>query len=338
MPDWRVAFEETAAAFIADFVVQSSEYSLDPEPVIQGATNFVTRGHHNGERVVFKYYSNPERWRNELFCLQHFSSTEIVPRVHHSITERLTVMTCVPGYMPRTDGIDDAVLSDPSRREDLGRQIGRVTGKLVSVPLPTDDDGLFPPPGFEPLPWFVWSTNLRGALEHYVELGKRIQREVPEYGAPIFTETLTLLAHQSEGIEGARKVLYHDDFGNLHISEGNFMGLFDIENCRLGTEAMQLSSGVGFCLHYGLGMEPFLEGYEEVTGNRSCGEDHLALLAMTQLQRIIRITDEGKWTGSEAAKEDTQRQAEGSLENLREAVLIYREGVDLNRWFPSLAE
>ena len=334
---WRVAFEWTAAEFVARFVAERPEYKLHPEPVIQGATNYVARGYHRDEGVVYKYYSTPERWKNELFCLSHFAPTGVVPDVHESVMDRLTVMSFVPGTMPRRDGIDEKVLSDPARRAHLSHQLGQATGKLVATPLPTDPEGRSPPPGFVPLPWFAWSSNLQEDIEFYVELGRGIGREVPAYSDPIYSESLALLEHEGRTIEGERKVLFHNDFGNLHVAEGEFQSFFDLENCRLGTESMQLSKGLLACQHYGLGRDPFLAGYEEATGSRSTADNHLAMLAMTLLEPLLRITNNGKWSGSDGDKEMAERHATESMDHLREAVLLYREKIDVNRWFTSMA-
>ena len=138
---WREAFHQTAREFIADFVANNSGYSLSSEELTQGWSNHVALGSHEGEAVVFKYYSMTERWKNELFCLRHFAPTGCVPDVHAIVADQLIVMSFVPGTMPRRDGIDEKVLSNPDRLADLSRQLGQATGKLVATPLPTDSNG-----------------------------------------------------------------------------------------------------------------------------------------------------------------------------------------------------
>ena len=160
---------------------------------------------------------------------------------------------------------------------------------------------------------------------------------MPACGDPIYSESLALLEHEGKTVEGQRKVLFHNDFGNLHVEDGEFQSFFDLENCRLGTESMQLSKGLLACQHYGLSRGSFLEGYEEVTGDRSIAGNHLAMLAMTLLERLLRITNHGRRQGSDGDGEMAARYATEEMGHLREAVLLYREKIDVNRWFPSMA-
>ena len=98
----------------------------------------------------------------------------------------------------------------------------------------------------------------------YVDLARRIEREVPGYDEPIYLESIALLESQIATVEEDRRILFHDDFGNLYVQNGELQGLFDLENCRLGVELMQLSKGLEACEQYGLCPESFLETYEEI--------------------------------------------------------------------------
>ena len=335
---WRESFRHAATAFISDFVAENPEYSLSLGEFDQGWTNHVALGSHEGQAVVFKYYSMPERWRNELFCLKHFAPTGFVPDVHETVDYQLIVMSFVPGMMPRKDGIDPEVLSSPEKLADLSHHLGQATGRLVATPLPTDSEGEFPPPGFVPYSPVGWTSDLKESIELFVELGRRIHSEVRAFADPVFLEYLALLEDQSRTIGEERKVLFHSDFDNFHVMDGRVQGFFDLESCRLGTESMQLSKALLACKQYGLDLDPFLAGYEEVTGSRSCADNHLRILAMEQLEfLILRICADGNWHGSDEDKERSERFASEAIPRLREEISQHRDAIDFSRWFPSLA-
>jgi hypothetical protein len=73
-----------------------------------------------------------ERWTNEVFYLQHFAPTKLVPEIHDVVHHRLVVMSFMPGTMPRRDGLEEIVRSSPAKQDDLSRQLGQATGKFVA--------------------------------------------------------------------------------------------------------------------------------------------------------------------------------------------------------------
>lgn len=334
---WRESFKQTATTFISDFVAENPEYSLSSEKLEQGWTNHVALGSYQGEAVVFKYYSMPERWKNELFCLKHFAPTGFVPDVHTIVDDQLIVMSFVPGTMPRRDGIDQEVLSSPEKLVDLSHHLGQATGALVATPLPTDSEGTFPPPGFVPYSPVGWTSDLKESIAFFVDLGRRIYREVRAFSDPVFAEYLDLLEEESKTIDDERKILFHSDFGNLHVMDGRVQGFFDLESCRLGTESMQLSKALLACEHYGLIRESFLTGYEEVTGSRSCADNPFRILAMEQLEfLILRICADGRWRGSDEDKNGSERFGSEAIPRLKKEISRHRHVINFRQWFPSL--
>jgi len=336
--DWRKAFHEEGRAYIAAFVAQIPECSIHPGQMEQGWSHYVERGTYQGHDVVLKFFNMDERWQNELFCMEHLAPTGLVPKVRATHGRRLIVMDYVPGTMPRKYGIDDAVLSDPKRRELLSHDLGQATGKITMVPLPTDADGKFPPAGFVPFEPTGWSDSVVAGINFYIDLARRIKREVPAYEVAVFNEALRLLEHARNCTESEPKIMFRYDFGNLNVHDGRLQGIFDLESTRLGTPSMQLSKGLACCTDYGLDREAFLTGYEEITGTRPRDEDYLVLLAMNQLERLLRVCKGGNWDGSEADIKQADEIARNSLDDLRRSVNSYRPWIDVARWFPSMVD
>ena len=169
---------------------------------------------------------------------------------------------------------------------------------------------------------FGWTSNLRESIGYFVDLGRRIHREVSTFGDSVFDEYLNLLDYQSSSIDDERKVLFHSDFGNLHVLNSRIQGFFDLESCRLGIESMQLSKALLACEHYGLDRESFLVGYKEVTGSRSLAEDHLKILAMEQLEfLILRICADGSWRGSDEDKVASEQLGAQAIPRLKKRSL-----------------
>lgn len=337
MSDWREAFYEEGRAYIERFVADGADYVPHSVKMKQGWSHYVERGTFEGLDVVLKFFNKDERWQNELFCTRYFAPTGLVPEIRATYGKRLIAMDYIPGTMPREDGIDDRVLSDPEKRAILSRDLGEATAKISIMPLPIGSDGTFPPPDFIPFEPTGWSDDVVTGIDFYIGLARRIEREVPAYDVDLFAETLTLLEYARDRVVDEPRILFLYDFGNLHVCHGRLQGLFDLESCRLGTPSMQLSKGLACTTDYGLDREAFLAGYSEITGSHPDDGDYEILLAMQQLERLLRVCKGGNWDGSAADKQQAEQIAQNSLEDLRRSVDIYRPWIDLARWFPSMA-
>jgi hypothetical protein len=338
MSDWREAFYDEGRAYIARFVDDGADYVPHPVKIKQGWSHYVERGTYEGRDVVLKFFNMDERWQNELFCTRHFAATGLVPEIRATYGNRLIAMDYIPGTMPRQDGIDDSVLSNLEKRAILSRDLGQATGRISMVPLPTDSEGRFPPAGFVPFEPTGWFDDVVTGIDFYMDLARRIERQVPAYEVDLFAETLNLLEYARDRVADERRIMFLYDFGNLHVFNGRLQGIFDLESARLGTPSMQLSKGLACNTDYGLDREAFLSGYGEITGNHLDDGEHEILLAMQQLERLVRVCKDGKWDGSDADKELAKQIAQSSLEDLRRSVDAYSPWIDLARWFPSLAK
>ena len=203
----------------------------------------------------------------------------------------------------------------------------------METPLPTNEEGYNPRRDYT---IFSWNSDLRIAIGIYVELGRRIQQHVPSYAEPFFTESLRLVESQIELVDKYPEVLYHEDFSNFHIHDGQLAGLFDFEVCRLGTELMQVNTLLGSGRGLNLDREALIEGYLSLIGHSECLEDTLGLLAMDHLGKHIRICQAGRWDGSEASRRHSERYVDSYLDSMKKNVLRHGDLIDIEQWFPSL--
>lgn len=331
--EWRKQMFDAATAEVEDFVRGNPNYVLDadqPEQVhnqLNGyGTNFVLWGHREGAPIVFKYF-HPEwgapRWRNERACLSHFATTGVVPQVHAAVPETLIVTSCLPGIFIG----DDAVYSELTRTEvdRLARELGAAIGKLVNLPLPDNGIGYSILRDYELLPW---NTDLRKAVEFYVDLCRLDQKSKESGVDPFYNESLSLVESQLGSIAGQRHLIYHEDL-QCHSYRGKFQGFFDLEMARLGTELMQLERVFRWCSPNGLPWASVLAGYQAETGWAVSGEDYTFMLAMAVFYYHIRIV---RWGEPDPDVDYIARY----LPELREAALRYAGFVDLDQHLPSL--
>ena len=329
--DWRQRMFEAATAEVDKFVDCQPDFALDAEQPSRvdvqrngGGTNFVLWGRHRNEHVVFKYY-HPEwgtpRWRNERACLQHFSATGLVPRVHAVVPETLIVMSLLPGELMGGElpGLDENGVAR------LGRELGRAVGRMVSVPLPVDGEGYSIVRDYELLPW---NTDLCEAVRFFVNLCRSDQELSPTGTSPFYDESLSLVESQIPCISDQLQVVFHEDLHCLAF-QGSLSGVIDLEMARLGTDLMQLERVFRWCLPRGLHWADVLEGYQTETGKTLKSSDYVFMLAMALFYFHIRIV---RW-GEPDGKADYVSQF---LPELREAALMYADYVDLNSYLPHL--
>ena len=339
--DWRVRFHRESNAFIAEFVASNPDYT-GPEAMDQGWSGHVARGTHRGRPVVFKVYNMHQRWTNELFLYRHYADTGFVPAVHDAVEPRLLVMDYVPGRMPRRDGIDPEFAANVELRADLGRHLGVAVASLVSTPVPTDDEGRFPPQGFIPYSPAGWTEDIGASIQRFVDLGWRINNAVRSYGQdPLFEQFLDFMAGQIEQIVNDRRVVHHSDFGNLNVLGTRVTGFYDLESDHIGTESMILGKMLGAANDYGLDQDSVLQGYASAGGNSALVDHPLRLLALEQMDPfILRTCRDGRWQGTADELRTSEQLGPAAVQRIREGVQRYSRRVDrrarreLDRWFP----
>jgi hypothetical protein len=174
----------------------------------------------------------------------------------------------------------------------------------------------------------------------YLERCRRIHRGVPAYGGRFLARSLDLLEAQLVGFDGQRRVLFHEDVANLRTEGPAFRGFYDLEMCRLGTEAMQLGVALGLCGPAGLGWPALLGGYAAQTAAGRRGGPPLpaplAVLAMHHLYHWQRICRWGEWDGDPSAR-PLRRAAEAAAgahrRAMRAAYRVVRASAPVAGWF-----
>ena len=292
--DWREAREARSIAVIGELSREHPGYSIEAlQPNYRGGTNLITMGLCGAEPIVFKYFEAPDRYRNELFCLNHFAATGWVPRVLHVIPDKLIAMSRLPS--------DDRGLHQLSANEvaPLSNEIGAALACLAKVPLHRTDGGYWPVTDFTAI---LWGRSPRESINVYLERCRRIHAGMPEYATPLFTASLRLIETQLDAIAAQPEILWHEDIGNLAVNHGRLTGFYDLEMCRGGTEAMQLGVAIRLCL-IGLSWPALLRGYESKIGHPLSPSDLLSVLAMHHFYCWIRVCHWGWWDGDPANQE-----------------------------------
>jgi hypothetical protein len=246
---------------IARFLAAHPEYSYEEigQPG-QGATNHVAFLRRHDELVVAKAFCTPERKAREAFALKHWRHTGLVPVLMAEEEPDLIVMSHLPGI-----NLHIARTSDPdSVWHQACQDVGCAAAKFVSVPISITDQADFQRQFYNE----TSSTEAGTAtLENYFDTILRFGHGVFELDAdfqdPYWQRSLRFIAEQLPGILAERRALYHQDFGNLNVDRGRFIGFYDLEMCRVGCASMQLGSALGTIL-YNKGMWPeFRAGWQQ---------------------------------------------------------------------------
>ena len=291
--EWHQILEQRSDKIIAEFIQTHPEYSVDPkQPDYRGGTNLITMGHRGEEPIAFKYLDNRDRYLNESFCLNHFASTELVPRIFDCMSEKLIVMQRL-----RSDGRGLDQL-DAKGIETVSTEIGDALARLAEVPLVRPANGYWPISDFTPIPW---GKSPRESIILYLKICRRIQATISEYNTPLFSGSLDLIEAHVDHIAAQREILYHEDISNFTICDGHFTGFFDLEMMRGGTEAMQLGVVAGLS-H--LSWARLLSGYETRAGRKLSASDLLSVLAMQHFYHWIRVCRWGWWNGDPEQREN----------------------------------
>jgi len=292
--DWHEMLEQRSSGIIAEFIRTHPEYFVDPkQPDYRGGTNLITMGHRGEEAIVFKYLDNRDRYLNELFCLNHFAATGLVPRVLDILPEKLIVMQRL-----RSDGSGLAQL-DASTLQTVSNEIGDAVARLAQVPLVRPASGYWPVTDFTPIPW---GKSPRESIQLYVKLCRRIQTTTDVYATPFFSESLNLIEAHLDHIAAQPVILWHEDFSNFMVCDGHLTGFFDLEMMRGGTEAMQLGVAMGACSKH-LSWPHMLCAYEARVGYNLNAKELLSVLAMQHFYHWIRVCRWGSWNGQPDQRE-----------------------------------
>lgn len=255
--DWARRFTEDALARVDAFVAEHPSYSRrDVAQPKQGATNRVIFARCGDGRVVFKVFCEAERKQRECFGLRHWRETGLVPELIRDVDARTIVMSRVPGVDLREAREVDG---EAAWRQGC-RESGRAVGLLTRVDLPAAERAVFE------ARFYGGIGTLEAYLGRILELGRSIHARDPDFSGSFWKKSLAFIEGQLDGIFRQRRVLYHQDVGNLHVQQGRFMGFFDLEMCRVGCAAMQLGASLGMLRGDEAGWEAFRAGWEGATG------------------------------------------------------------------------
>lgn len=98
-------------------------------------------------------------------------------------------------------------------------------------------------------------------------------------------------------------MLFHEDIGNMKVDRDSFRGFYDLEMCRLGTEAMQLGVALYLCGPGKLSWAALRAGYETAVGYHLDEDILISILAMNHFYYWIRVCRWGHWDGNPEQQE-----------------------------------
>ncbi len=285
----RAEMERQAHPVVAHFVKAHPAYSIDPDQSgSQSVTNYVIFGHRGAQPVVFKYFCEDERRAREVYSLNHFAETGIVPQLLEDDQQRLIVVARIPGaFLPGPEGDTDAFRAIDTTR--VGYTLGQATAQLMNVPMNTQAaqdfesrfyDGLRLPEYFQGILQAAWS----------------IHRTVDCYKGSVFAQALECIEENLDYILAQKRLLYHQDAMNMHFADSHFTGFFDLEMCRVGTEAMQIGS-LWWIFAVFKAWEPFVQGYAATTQRELGPQDFAAGRAFAHFMVWRYISRYGRWHG-----------------------------------------
>lgn len=257
-------------AFIAEHPGYTCDGVSQPE---QGATNRVVFGRRGDDLVVFKVFCEAERKERECFGLHHWRETGFVPKLIWDADSTMIVMSHIPGvFLSTVRKVDGEIIWREACREN-----GRALGLLASVSLGTAGRASFESRFYKGL------GSLEAYLGRILELGWSIHTKDTDFRGGFWGDSLNFINAQLKGILSQPRILYHQDAGNFHVQQGNFMGFFDLEMCRVGCVAMQLASSPAVFDGDEENWESFRKGWEAATGKLLGPDDLKAAAAGQQL-------------------------------------------------------
>ncbi len=263
--DGTLPFADAALARADAFIAAHPEISREGVPqTAQGSTNRVIRAGYvdgHGEettdgRVVLKVFCTRERKAREIFGLQHWAATSLVPRLLHDVDETMIVVSHIPGHYLS----DSREVEGETAWRAACRSTGQAIASLTLVPLSNSSRTGFEARFYEGL------GTLESYLNQVMQLGRGITRRDLDFRDAFWTRDLDFVTAQLDTIFTQPRVLYHQDVSNLHVRDGRFMGCFDLEMCRVGCAAMQLGAAAHMFLRQPEGWPDFLSGWETTYG------------------------------------------------------------------------
>lgn len=281
----RAQMKQEAYSAVERFLQQHSEYSIDADQSgSEGNTNYVIFGHRfaqGGEQpVIFKYFCQDERKEREVYALRHFSETGVVPQLLVDFDKRLIVQSWIPS--------DRQAFSEMRGRE-VCYTLGQAVAKLLSVPLTAEAAQAYESTFYEGL-------TLEEYLREILEASWLIHERVDAYRGSPFVESLASIEANRDYILSQKRLLYHQDALNMHFINSRFSGFFDLEMCKVGTEAMQIGSLWSVFATLGA-WNDFAFGYAEVSGRKLEAEDFAAGRAFAHFMVWRYISRYGRWQG-----------------------------------------
>jgi hypothetical protein len=134
-------------------------------------------------------------------------------------------------------------------------------------------------------------------LQNILQAGQAIHAQIDCYRAPIFGQSLAIIAANLPYILSQPRLLYHQDAMNVHFVDYRCSGFFDLEMCRVGTQPMQIGSLWWLLVTQKLWAD-FVQGVAEVTGRTLSAEDFAASRAFAHFLVWRYISDYGDWHGA----------------------------------------
>jgi hypothetical protein len=141
------------------------------------------------------------------------------------------------------------------------------------------------------------------------------------YSNRLFSQSLAGIEANLPYILGQKRLLYHQDAMNMHFLDSRFTGFFDLEMCRVGTEAMQIGSLWYFFASYN-NWNAFVRGYAEITGRQLNEPDFNAAQAFAHFLVWRYISRYGRWR---AQPEDIAGRAQAEADTA-----MYANAIELN--------
>ena len=308
----RAQLAKLAIPAVERYVAKYPEYTISPDQTgSAGNTNYVIFGHRYQQPVIFKYFCEDERKEREVFAMHHFARTGLVPKLLADVDTRLIIQSRIPGgWLPNPDDSSYPTID----RDIAGYSLGEATATLISVPLTPQDANDYESRFYEGL-------TLENYLRNILEASWLIHQKVTPYRAPLFAESLGTIEANLPYLLSQTRVLYHQDAMNMHFLESRFSGFFDLEMCRVGTEAMQIGSlWYFFAIHNN--WDAFAQGFAATSKRELDERDFNAAQAFAHFLVWRYISRYGRWHADL-----------GDLENLaddEESVADYSRMIMLN--------
>ena len=301
----RAEMEKQAYPAVERFLQYHPEYALAAnQSGSQSVTNYVIFGRRILERggeqpVVFKYFCQDERKEREVYALRHFGTTGVVPQLLEDYDKRLIVQSRIPGNW-FSHPANPAFGSFEAQR--MGYTLGQATAKLLSMPLSAQAAQEYESRFYEGQP-------LVDYLREILDASWMIHERVDRYQSPIFASSLKHIEANLPYILNQKRLLYHQDAMNMHFLDSNFSGFFDLEMCRVGTEAMQIGSLWTIFATLGI-WDAFVQGYATISGRELDEQDLAAGRAFAHFLVWRYISRYGRWRGEPLEPEQHTKEIE----------------------------